>query len=148
MADLRDVFVSAPDAQALCAMLVDWPRRNPMEVEAAIALTSALDAARVVPAAQMPEGVVKMGSTVTYLDRSTGRRQTVTVVHPAQADAGSRRVSVLSPIGRALLGHRTGSRVDVLAPSGRRFAVQVEDVAQAENVARRRTEDAGALALA
>lgn len=142
MVEQRDVFVSVPDAQALCDMLVDWPRRHPMEVEAAIALTAALDAARIVPAAQMPGNVVTMGSRVSYLDRANERRQTVTVVHPAQARAGSGRISVLSPIGRALLGRRAGSDSEVVLPTGHRLTVCIERVAQ------ERDTEADALALA
>lgn len=139
MPELRDVHVCERDAQTLCALLADW--RQPTQVESAIALASTLDAARVVPAAQLPEDVVKMGSTVTYVDGSNGKRQTVTVVHPAQADAGSGRVSVLSSIGRALLGRRAGSSTDVRSPTGRRFSVRIE------HVMRRRMKNAEALAL-
>lgn len=139
MPELRDVFVSARDAQALCAMLVD--RRHPTELESVIALAHALDAARVVPAGELPLGVVKMGSTVTYVDGSNGKRQTVTVVHPAQADPAAGRVSVLSPIGRALLGRRASSSTDVRPLTWRRFSVRIE------NVMRRRMKNAEALAL-
>ncbi len=131
MAKPRDLFISAPDVQELCAMLVDWPRRHPMEVEAAIELTSTLDAARVVPAARLPANVVKMGSTVTYADDSSGSRRTVTVVHPAQADAGAGRVSVLSPIGRTLLGRRAGSDAEIRSPTGRRLSFRIERVVHA-----------------
>lgn len=139
MPELSDVHVCERDARALCAMLVE--RCHPTEMESAIALASALDAARVVPAGELPEGVVRMGSTVTYVDGSDGKRRTVTVVHPAQADAGPGRISVLSPIGRALLGRRAGSSTDVRSPTGHRISLRIE------NVMRRRTKNAEALAL-
>lgn len=126
MPELRDVHVCERDARALCAMLVN--RRHPTEMESVIALASMLDAARVVPAGELPERVVKMGSIVTYVDDSNGKRRTVAVVHPAQADMGSGRVSVLSPIGRALLGRRAGSRTDVRSSTGRRVSFRIEKV--------------------
>lgn len=138
MPELRDVHICERDARALCAMLVD--RRHPTETESVIALANTLNAARVVRAEELPEDVVKMGSTVTYLDGSNGRRRTVTIVHPAQADAGSGRVSVLSPIGRALLGRRAGSSTDVRSPTGRRVSFRIE------NVIRRGMKNAEALA--
>ena len=126
MPELRDVHVCERDARALCAMLVD--RRHPTEMESVIALASMLEAARVAPAGELPEDVVKMGSIVTYVDGSNGKRRTVAVVHPAQADAGSGRVSVLSPIGRALLGRRMGNSTDVRSPTGRRVSIRIENV--------------------
>lgn len=141
MTEPRDVLISTRDANALSLMLGDWPRRHPIEEEAALALVATLGAARIVEADRLPAGVVHMGSTVTYADRAGGKRQTVTVVYPAQADAGAGRVSVLSPIGRALIGRRIGSDTDVLLPTGRRFSVRIE------GVTRRRLKDAEALAL-
>lgn len=138
MPELRDVHVCERDARALCAMLVN--RRHPTEMESAIALASMLDAARVVPAGELPEDVVKMGSIVTYVDGPNGKRRTVAIVHPAQADAGSGRVSVLSPIGRALLGRRAGSSTEMHSPTGRRVALRIE------NVMRRGMKNAEALA--
>jgi regulator of nucleoside diphosphate kinase len=71
-----------------------------------------------------------------------GVAETVTIVYPAQADARAGRVSVLSPIGRALLGRLVGSVVDVLLPTGRHFAVRIVEVS------RRSVKDEEALALA
>lgn len=142
MTEPREVLLSARDADALSLMLGDWPRLHPMEAEAALALASMLGAARVVAADRMPADVVQMGSTVSYFDHASGRRYTVTVVYPAQADAELGRVSVLSPIGRALLGRRTGSEADVLLPTGRHFSARIE------GVTRRRSKNAEALALA
>lgn len=137
MPELRDVHAFERDARALCALLVDRRRRT--EAASAIARASTPDAILAAPAAQLPGRVVKMGSTVTYVDGSNGKRQTVTVVHPAQADAESGQVSVLSPIGRALLGRRAGSSTEVRSPTGRRYALRVE------NVMRRSTKNAEAL---
>lgn len=142
MTNLHDVLISVRDADALSLMLGDRPRRHSMEGEAVFALATTLGVARLVAANEMPVDVVKMGSTVVYVDRANGKRQTVTVVYPAQADAGSGRVSVLSPIGRALIGRRAGSDADVLLPAGHRISLRIEDVT------RRRMKDAEALALA
>lgn len=60
--------------------------------------------ARVVAAKKMPQNVVSMGSTVTYRDETTGQEKSVTLVYPEQADITQLRVSVMTPIGVALLG--------------------------------------------
>jgi transcription elongation GreA/GreB family factor len=69
-------------------------------------------------------GVVEAGSRVCVRD-DEGERELV-LVEPADADARSGRVSVDSPLGRALLGHAAGDRVVVRAPAGTRMVSIVE----------------------
>jgi regulator of nucleoside diphosphate kinase len=142
MTDRPDILISARDAKALSLMLGNSPRRYCLEEEAAEALAITLSAARIVGVDQVPEGVVMMGSTVTYVDSLNGGPRSVTIAYPAQADAGAGRVSVLSPIGRALLGRSVGSVIDVVLPTGRHLAIRIVDVK------RRSMKDEEALALA
>jgi regulator of nucleoside diphosphate kinase len=51
-------------------------------------------------------------------------------VHPAQADAGQGRISVLSPVGRALLGSRAGHEVEVALPSGETRRMVIVGIAE------------------
>jgi regulator of nucleoside diphosphate kinase len=67
--------------------------------------------ATVLPSGEMPPDVVNIGSTVSYRDETTGRTQTVTVVLPPDADIARQRVSVLTPIGAALIGLSTGASI-------------------------------------
>ena len=127
-----EILISARDAEALSLMVGDWPRRHHLEEEAADALVNTLVGARIVAANLLPDDVVAMGSTVTYVGSPDGLRQTVTVVFPAQADAGAGRVSVLSPIGRALLGRSIDSVIDIALPTGRHYAVRIVDVVREE----------------
>ena len=63
--------------------------------------------------------MVNIGSQVSFRDEVTGREQTVSIVLPADADIAAGRVSVLTPIGAALIGLKAG-RVDRLGdPRGR-----------------------------
>jgi len=137
MSDSRDVLICAGDAHALALMLGDRAR---VEDDAAAALATTLAGARIVDADRLPADVAAMGATVDYVDPD-GRRRTVTLAYPAQADAGAGRVSVLSPVGRALLGRRAGSVATVLLPDGRRMPIRIVGVAQ------RMRKDAEALAL-
>jgi regulator of nucleoside diphosphate kinase len=142
MTNRHDILISACDAQALALMLGDWPRRHRLEQEAAEALATTLAGARVVAPARLPADVVAMHSTVNYIGIPDGESETVTIVYPAQADARAGRVSVLSPIGHALVGRLVGSVADVVLPTGRHFAVRIVDVS------RRSVKDEEALALA
>lgn len=130
MAHRHDILISACDAQAIGLMLGEWPRRHRLEQETAEDLATTLGGARIVASGALPDGVVAMDSTVRYVGVPDGAPGSVTIVYPAQADAGAGRVSVLSPIGRALLGRRTGSVVEVALPTGRQFAVRIAEVSQ------------------
>lgn len=97
------------------------------DVPTAEALDAELHRATVVPHREVPADVVTMNSDVVYEDESTGARRTVRVVYPRDADAGRGWVSVLAPIGSALLGLRVGQHIDWRVPAGRR-RLRVVDV--------------------
>ena len=62
---------------------------------------------------------------MTYEELPARAHRRVTLVAPGQSDAGAGRISVMSPIGRALLGHPSGRVVDVELPMGRQLSVQI-----------------------
>jgi transcription elongation factor GreA len=64
------------------------------------------------------DGTVDVGSRVRY--RDAGKEAEVTVVHALEADLASGKISVDSPIAKALLGHAIGERVTVATPRGER----------------------------
>lgn len=63
-------------------------------------------------------GVVGAGSTVDVKDEFG--KQTFTLVGPAEVDVASGRISIESPMGKALLGHKVGETVQVASPGGTR----------------------------
>src|SRR6187402_1633478 len=65
--------------------------------------------ATVLPSAEMPADVVNIGSAVRYRDEMTGREQTVSLVLPQDVDIDRGRISVLTPVGAALIGLRAGA---------------------------------------
>ena len=65
--------------------------------------------ARIVAAAKMPANAIGIGSSVTYRDDANGQERTVTLVYPEEADIARQRVSVMTPIGVALLGLSEGA---------------------------------------
>lgn len=73
-------------------------------------LLEELERARVVTAAKLPADIVRMGSRVTY-STNAGQEQTVTLVYPVDADIEQGRVSVLTPIGTALIGLKAGQSI-------------------------------------
>ncbi|HEY7576141.1 MAG TPA: nucleoside diphosphate kinase regulator [Acetobacteraceae bacterium] len=67
--------------------------------------------ADIVPPYWMPEGIVRMNSHIEFRDDRTGRIRRVQLVYPQQADIGQGRISVLSPVGTALLGLAEGQSI-------------------------------------
>lgn len=91
-----------------------------------------LDRALVLAPDEMPANVVTMHARVRVLDLQSGERQEVVLVSPAEADVKARRISVLAPLGTALLGYREGDEVEWLMPGGLR-RLRIERVVQASD---------------
>ncbi|GAB1393858.1 hypothetical protein MASR1M60_20220 [Rhodocyclaceae bacterium] len=91
-------------------------------------LAEELDRAIVVPADRIPQNVVTMNSRLIYADENTGARRELELVFPEEADPMAGRVSVLAPVGCALLGLRVGQSIDWKLPSGHVHCLRVENV--------------------
>ena len=92
--------------------------------ETAQELLDEMERAEVVGAPAVPANVVGMGSTVTF-QPDGGRKRRVTLVFPAAADIAESRISVLTPIGTALIGLSEGQSIDWSARDGRRHQLTV-----------------------
>lgn len=84
------------------------------------ALELELSRAVAVKPEEVPASVVTMNSQVEVVDLATNERQALTLVFPAMADIEAGRVSVLAPLGAALLGSTEGADVLLETPRGRR----------------------------
>ena len=96
---------------------------------AAAALGSELERANVVAPADMPSDVVTMNSEVTCVDEDGGETHRLTLVYPPDADVDKHRISVLAPVGTALLGLSVGQSIDWNAPGGRSLRLRVTSIA-------------------
>jgi regulator of nucleoside diphosphate kinase len=89
-------------------------------------LEQELERARIVPVAAVPADVVTMNSTLTYEDLETGQRRTVTLVMPKDADIDEGRVSILTPVGAALIGLKVGETIERTLRDGTRHHLRLE----------------------
>lgn len=121
----HEVFVSARDAEALAATLGSYRRANPFESDASDELAGLLLEARMAATETLPADRVAMNSTVTYIEEPAGARRTVTLAFPHAANAAEGRISVLSPIGLALIGRRRGAMVTPALPNGREVRIRI-----------------------
>lgn len=92
--------------------------------ETAQELLDEMERAEVVGAPAVPANVVRMGSTVTF-QPDGGRKRRVTLVFPAAEDIAESRISVLTPIGAALIGLSEGQSIEWSARDGRRHQLTV-----------------------
>jgi regulator of nucleoside diphosphate kinase len=81
-------------------------------------LQAELDRAVVLEADQVPASVITIGARFGVRDVTSGERREMTLVLPQHADVGNQRLSVLAPMGTALLGFREGDEVEWAMPGG------------------------------
>jgi regulator of nucleoside diphosphate kinase len=125
MKPFYELVLSAADAEVLALMLGERRHSSPLEAQAARELADLLVEARLVPHETLPEDRVAMNSIVTYREEPDGALRTVALVHPIESDPSRGRISVLSPIGLALLGRGRGSLVDAALPEERVMTIRV-----------------------
>lgn len=125
-----DLFIARPDAQAINRMLIDSDHRESEHTSTELA--SKLFDAQVLEPRSLPHGTVRLNAAVVYEELPTGSRRRVTPVSPRQADPRAGRISVFSPIGRALLGNVVGRVVAVTLPTGLELKVRLVEVAAEE----------------
>jgi regulator of nucleoside diphosphate kinase len=88
-------------------------------------LEEELARAVVVPRDKIPQDVVTMNSRVVFQNETTGERREVTLVYPREADIDAGKISILVPVGTALLGLRVGQTIDWELPSGEKHRYRV-----------------------
>lgn len=91
------------------------------------ALRDELDRANVVEPNEIPHGLVTMNSTVFFRDEQTLQEYELTLVYP-DSNAQPNPVSILAPIGSALLGLSIGQSITWQVPGGRQLELRVLDV--------------------
>lgn len=123
----RTIFVTRTDYDRLAQLLASdfaaaiWPRRYLDD------LRSELDRAAVVPEDKAPREAVTMNSTVCLRDLDTDETETYTLVYPGKANIAQNRLSVLAPVGTAILGYCVGDVVNWDTPGGTR-RLRIEQV--------------------
>lgn len=121
----RSIYIADDDRAKLDTLLRLMAARHDLQTGYPTALDGELRRARVVPRPQLPPDVVTMNSTVRLRDLETREEETYTLVYPADADIGKNKLSVLAPVGTALLGYRAGDVVEWPVPAGvSRFRIE------------------------
>jgi regulator of nucleoside diphosphate kinase len=120
-----NIVISSLDAERLEALLASLPRdafpgRTELEAE--------LSRADIVEPTEIPPTVVTMNSTVRFRVESSTETFTLTLVYPRDMDSSSDKISILAPVGSALLGLSQGDEIEWPKPGGGTLRVRIEEV--------------------
>jgi len=96
------LFLSHEDYQTIQSVL------SLASAEVAEFLEEELNRAAVLPREELPEGIIALGDHVHYVDLETKKEFSVVLGLPHETDVASKKISVLSPIGAALIGLKKG----------------------------------------
>lgn len=88
-----------------------------------------LERARILSDAEVPADIVRMGSAVRYRT-DNGQEHAVTLVYPVDADIAAGRISIMTPVGTALIGLRVGQSISWRSRDNRKHMLTVLDVRQ------------------
>lgn len=77
-----------------------------------------LDRANIIEDHQVPEDLVTMNSKIRYTDLRSKKEFEITLVYPADADSKENKVSILAPLGSALIGLKVGEEIEWTFPNG------------------------------
>jgi regulator of nucleoside diphosphate kinase len=120
------IVISQTDAVRLRALLAARAS-SARDQEHLDELAAELERARIAALDEVPVNVITIHSRVAVLDLVSGERRELTLVLPRESDPGAGRISVLAPMGTALLGHRVGDEVAWRMPGGPR-RLRIESV--------------------
>ena len=134
----QTIVMSRSDATRLRAML-GTPDPSARDRDHHDELEAEIERARIMDGDALPADVVAVRTQVEVRDLAGGESRTLTLVWPPDSDPPAGRISVLAPLGIALLGHRTGDEIEWQMPGGLR-RLRIERVMQPDRAGGRAKE--------
>jgi regulator of nucleoside diphosphate kinase len=121
------IYITELDYNRLNGLIDRARERNANDREYLNKLEAELDRAEIVDPKAIPADVITMRSKVRLKDLASGESNTYSLVFPTEADFADGKISVLAPIGTAILGYRQGDTIEWPVPSGLR-KLKVEEI--------------------
>lgn len=120
-----EITISSLDATRLDALLDRLPNKSfPGKAH----LEEELARANIVKPHEMPSNIVTMNSTVRFIIEPTKDEFELTLVYPKDIDSSGTKISILAPVGSALLGLATGEKIEWPKPGGGTLKVKISDI--------------------
>lgn len=122
MEQASTLIISKKDSERLLA-LIEAAKGASLDL-----LEEEIHRAKIVPDEELPGDVVAMNSTVRFVDVDTGQESEFTLVFPSEASVKEGRISVLAPVGAALIGLAVGKSIRWPMPGGKSRTLRVVSV--------------------
>ncbi|HJT50719.1 MAG TPA: nucleoside diphosphate kinase regulator [Nitrosospira sp.] len=119
------IVLTSQDLERLETLLESLPASS---VPGSAELLAELERAEIVEPEQIPPSVVTMNSTVRFSMDSSGAEFCLTLVYPKDVDGTGEKISVLAPVGSALLGLSTGDEIEWPKPGGGTIKVRIKEI--------------------
>ncbi|MBD1572173.1 nucleoside diphosphate kinase regulator [Vibrio sp. S17_S38] len=120
-----EITISSLDADRLYKLIESLPEGSFAGIND---LEGELDRANIVEPSDVPPTVVTMNSTVKFVVESSQQEVMLTLVYPKDLDASGDKISILAPVGSALLGLSQGDEIEWPKPGGGLIKVQIKEI--------------------
>jgi len=118
--DHRTIYITEYDLKRLSALIEEAESSDSQDKNYLAQLQEELDQADIVAPGDIPKDVITMNSRVCLVDLDTQEEERYTLVFPQDAEISEGKISVLAPIGTAMLGYRVGAVFQWKVPGGER----------------------------
>lgn len=125
--NIATIYITEPDYHRLSSLIEKTLEGNGVDKQYLKKLEAELDRAEIVEPKNIPADVITMRSKVRLKDLVSGETNVYSLVFPTEADFTEGKISVLAPIGTAILGYKQGDTIEWPVPSGLR-RLKVDEV--------------------
>ena len=130
----KDIYITQYDLERLLKVLRELPEKKHVTGFSVQELEDELNRGIVVSPKEVPENVITMNSRVLMRDVESGNDMTLWLVFPDKVDAVKNPVSILSPLGTAMIGYKVGDVFEWESPSGAKKIEVLDILYQPERV--------------
>jgi regulator of nucleoside diphosphate kinase len=114
----RKIYITEFDVKRLTQLLQEGLSFTSKDIQHLESLQKELERAHIVEPQAVPRDIVTMNSRVRLKDLNSGDERIYTLVFPTEADVTQNKISILAPVGTAMLGYRVGDKIDWPVPAG------------------------------
>jgi regulator of nucleoside diphosphate kinase len=127
----REIYITESDMERLRALINIGGRQDAAYLER---LEDELDRARVVDPRDIPGDVITMNSSVLVKDLDSNEERVFVLVFPGKANMAENAISILAPVGTALIGYKEGDVIDWEVPAGTKRLEVIRVIYQPERI--------------
>jgi len=114
----KEIYITQADKTKLEKLIYEAQEYNLFKRDYLKKLEKEIQRAKVVESKDIPNDVITMNTCVSLVDLESGEEMIYTLVFPDKADLSDNRISILAPIGTAILGYRVGDIIEWPVPNG------------------------------